>query len=46
VLLAVALAGAAEGLPLTPQAAQDVTFWSVFYPWVFAYLGFYFLRVR
>lgn len=29
---------------LRPQAVQGVTFWSVFYPWVFAYLGFYFLR--
>lgn len=28
------------------QAARAVSFWSVFYPWVFAYLGFYFLRVR
>ncbi|KXZ43254.1 hypothetical protein GPECTOR_96g720 [Gonium pectorale] len=25
-------------------AAQSVSFWSVFYPWVFAYLGFYLLR--
>lgn len=28
------------------QAATSVDFWGVFYPWVFAYLGFYFLRVR
>ncbi|GLI64082.1 hypothetical protein VaNZ11_007251, partial [Volvox africanus] len=26
------------------KAAQKISFWSVFYPWVFAYLGFYFLR--
>ncbi len=33
-------------LPLpAAQAAQEVTFWGVFYPWVFAYLGLYFLRV-
>lgn len=31
--------------PLAAQAAQEVTFWGVFYPWVFAYLGLYFLRV-
>ncbi|KAG2448895.1 hypothetical protein HYH02_006243 [Chlamydomonas schloesseri] len=35
------LLAAAHGLL---KAAQGVTFWSVFYPWVFAYLGFYFLR--
>ncbi|EFJ52475.1 hypothetical protein VOLCADRAFT_86609 [Volvox carteri f. nagariensis] len=26
------------------KAAQQLSFWSVFYPWVFAYLVFYFLR--
>ncbi|GLC34551.1 hypothetical protein PLESTB_001249100 [Pleodorina starrii] len=26
------------------KAAQQLSFWGVFYPWVFAYLGFYFLR--
>ncbi|KAG2501077.1 hypothetical protein HYH03_000896 [Edaphochlamys debaryana] len=35
------LLAAAHGLI---RAAQQLSFWSVFYPWVFAYLGFYFLR--